>query len=344
MVVFSRSHHGIFLLMGPALPPGQGSQSRGTFSAQSVTRAPLSLGPWPPALVPGRRGPGRRQRLHRVPSRTPRASGRPRAFLRGAATLLFDSPAGLREGACRGGPEVNSLSGGWRGGGYPGEKQWLGFPESQSGLVGGRRQSHLTDSEIWTQRGNVLTLTGPDPFSVSRLKWQMLCLQVKTAVTSCQTEDKAERPRVPSTCLPVKRCKVRRYCMYMVPAKKKQVVMGLWSAYCERREGKITANLGGRVGTRSRRSDVPSQCGRLSLQSPGWGAAVRIGGRALLTQSSARGSPPGLRPLQEMSLRCSLGELGFLGEGRDASGDPDPCEQALRPPERRVEGAHSPLQ
>lgn len=132
--------------------------------------------------------------------------------------------------------------------------------------------------------------------------------------------------------------------MYMVPAKKKQVVMGLWSAYCERREGKITANLGGRVGTRSRRSDVPSQCGRLSLQSPGSGAAVRIGGRALLTQSSARGSPPGLRPLQEMSLRCSLGELGFLGEGRDASGDPDPCEQALRPPERRVEGAHSPLQ
>ena len=40
--------------------------------------------------------------------------------------------------------------------------------------------------------------------------------------------------------------------------KKKKVVMGLWSAYCEHREGKITANLGRRVGTRIRRSDVPS--------------------------------------------------------------------------------------
>ena len=41
----------------------------------------------------------------------------------------------------------------------------------------------------------------------------------------------------------------------LVPAKKKKkkkVVMGLWSAYCEHREGKITANLGRRVGTRIR--------------------------------------------------------------------------------------------
>lgn len=58
--------------------------------------------------------------------------------------------------------------------------------------------------------------------------------------------------------------------------KKKQVVTGLWSAYCEHREGKITANLGRRVGTRIRRSGVPSECGRLSFQAPGSWAAVRM--------------------------------------------------------------------
>lgn len=79
------------------------------------------------------------------------------------------------------------------------------------------------------------------------------------------------------------------------------------------RERKITANLGGRVGTRTKRSDVPSHCGRLSLQArgqqQGWGAGASD------SQSRARGSPPGFKTLAT-ALRRTLSELDCLAGGR----------------------------
>lgn len=56
-VFFSRSHHCIFLRIGPAFPQRRGHSLGGFSPPRSVTRAPLSLRPRPPAALPGRRCP-----------------------------------------------------------------------------------------------------------------------------------------------------------------------------------------------------------------------------------------------------------------------------------------------
>lgn len=97
---------------------------------------------------------------------------------------------------------------------------------------------------------------------------------------------------------------------------KKRAVSGLWSAYCEPRERKITANLHGRVGTSARRSDVPSDCGRLSVEARGQQQGMRAGASG--SQASARGSPSAFKILA-IALRCSLSELGCLAGSQEIS-------------------------
>lgn len=125
----------------------------------------------------------------------------------------------------------------------------------------------------------------------------------------------------------------------------------MWSAYCEPRERKITANLHGRVGTSARRSDVPSDCGRLSVEAPGQQQGMGAGASG--SQASARGSPPGFKILA-IVLRCSLSELGCLAGSQEISRRSCLRDQGVPPTEQkaevqgkavgRIEGGSSPLQ
>lgn len=118
-------------------------------------------------------------------------------------------------------------------------------------------------------------------------------------------------PRVPSTCLPVKKCKVQQHCTWFQqePAQNELLrVRGLRT--CEHRERKITANLGGRVATRTRRSDVPSECG---CWCSGSRAAAGKGAGTSDSQAGARGSRPGYKTLAK-ALRLVRRDLAAWPE------------------------------